>query len=252
MRLFDRQPRRGPHDPVEISEKKGVRYLHLGGMAIQSAMRIKAPYDLELEYTRAMMAFLLFQPMPREVALIGLGGGSVAKFIHRHLVKTRLTVLEVNPEVVTAARSYFLLPEEEARFRVIVGDGAAYVRAQDGRLDVLLVDGYDANRIAQGLAAPEFYAACRRALRPAGVAVFNLWGGDRFYDTYVGRLAQAFDGQILALPGERKNNVQVFAFAAPLAVGTIAALEARACGLEAEFGLEMPVFVARMRHLNAF
>jgi hypothetical protein len=51
---------------------------------------------LELEYTRGMMAFLLFQRMPRDIALIGLGGGSLAKYIHRHLPDSRLTALEIN------------------------------------------------------------------------------------------------------------------------------------------------------------
>ena len=82
---------------------------------MQSAMRIKDPFALELEYTRGMLAFLLFQPDPRDIALIGLGGGSLAKYIHRHLPDSRLTALEINAEVVAAARSYFLLPQDDAR-----------------------------------------------------------------------------------------------------------------------------------------
>ena len=63
---------------VTIAEEDGVRSLHIGGLAIQSAMRMSAPDQLELHYTRAMMAFLLFEPRPRDILMIGLGGGSMA------------------------------------------------------------------------------------------------------------------------------------------------------------------------------
>ena len=103
---------------VTIAEEAGVRSLHIGGLAIQSAMRLSAPDALELHYTRAMMSFLLFQPQPADVLMIGLGGGSLAKFIHRRLPTTRVTVVEIRPEIVSAARTYFSLPAEIGRAHV--------------------------------------------------------------------------------------------------------------------------------------
>ncbi|HKW36510.1 MAG TPA: hypothetical protein VJO54_01730, partial [Burkholderiales bacterium] len=47
---------------IEIVEEDGVRVLQIGGDAIQSAMRLSAPDAIELDYVRAMMAFLLFRP----------------------------------------------------------------------------------------------------------------------------------------------------------------------------------------------
>jgi spermidine synthase len=99
---------------VEISERNGVRYLHLGGPAVQSAMRVKDPYRPGTG-VHAGHAGLPAVPArsPRDIALIGLGGGSLAKYIHRHLPDSRLTALEINPEVVAAARGYFLLPQDD-------------------------------------------------------------------------------------------------------------------------------------------
>ncbi|MDD3528347.1 MAG: spermidine synthase [Gallionellaceae bacterium] len=251
MRPFGRQRHKTTHDPVEISEQRGVRYLHLGGPAVQSAMRIKDPYALELEYTRAMMAFLLFQEAPREIGLIGLGGASIAKYIHRHLLETRLTAVEINPEVVAAARGFFLLPDDDVRLSVRIGDGAAYVHEQSGSLDVLLVDGYDAHRIVDALASEDFYAACLHALAPGGVAVFNLWGSDRYFDIYFDRVARVFDDHTLILPAEKKGNIQLFAFKPPLPDVRLATLGDRARALETGLGLEMPVFVERMKAYNA-
>jgi spermidine synthase len=235
---------------VQISEKQGVRYLHLAGPAVQSAMRIRAPYALELEYTRAMMAFLLFHPTARDLALIGLGGGSIAKYIHRHLPECRMTALEINPEVVAAARGYFLLPPDDERLQVHTGDGAAWVYAHPASQDVLFVDGYDAQRIVEDLASPAFYAATRALLRPGGAAAFNLWGSDAAFPIYLERIGAAFDGQVIQLPPEHKGNIVVFAFNPPLPDFSASNLERNAQTWGATLGLEFEAFVERMRYWN--
>jgi spermidine synthase len=249
MRLFSRQ-RKGAQEPVQISERNGVRYLHLGGPAVQSAMRIKEPWELELEYTRAMLGFLLFCPNPLDIALIGLGGGSIAKFIHRNLTDTRLTALEINPDVVHAARSMFLLPADDERLEVLVGDGAAYVHEHPDSRDVLLVDGYDAKRIVEALSSIDFYLACKAMLRPGGVAVFNLWGSDQYFPRYYERIASAFGEHLLQLPSEKKGNIIIFAFRKPLPNAGFANLERAAELWHTALHLEFPDFVSRMRHWN--
>jgi len=89
---------------IAVSDERGVRMLHVGGEAIQSAMRVAEPDALALDYTRCMMGFLLFHPEPREALMIGLGGGSLAKFFHRRLRATRLRVVELDARIVAAAR----------------------------------------------------------------------------------------------------------------------------------------------------
>ncbi len=248
MSLFRR---RSPgHSPVEISERNDIRFLHLGGPAVQSAMRLKDPYALDLEYTRAMMAFLLFRREPSDIALIGLGGGSIAKYIHRHLPQSRLTALEINPEVVAAARAYFMLPPDDERLSVITGDGAAFVHENPDSQDVLLVDGFDAKRIVDALASAEFYRACKDMLRPGGVAVFNLWGSDEYYPRYFDRLSRAFGEHVLQLPSEKKGNIIIFAFRKPLPQVKFEPMLRNAQNREAELGLEFEAFISRMRNWN--
>lgn len=250
MRLLGRQ-RKSNSSAVEISEKDGIRYLHLGGLAIQSAMRIREPYALELEYTRAMMMFLVLAAAPRDICLIGLGGGSLAKYIHRYLLESRLLALEVSAEVAAAARAYFLLPDDDARLEVRHADGAAHVYAKPDSVDVLLVDGYDAHRIVEELASDGFYHACHAALHEGGVAVFNLWGSDRFFDTYLARIQRAFDDRVLLLPAEKKGNIQVFALKAPLIDLSLDNLLPRARQWDILLNLGLCRFLERMRSFNS-
>jgi spermidine synthase len=237
-------------DDVYVSERYGVRSLHIGSDTVQSSMRVSKPTDLELSYTRSMMAFLLFVPEPREILMIGLGGGSLAKFVVEHLPNTRTRVAEVNPRVVTVARQAFCVPQDGPNFEVLTTDGAAYVQREDVRTDVLIVDGYEADHYVEELANPVFYDACRRRLDANGVMVVNLWGGDRQFYSLVQAIAGAFPGGVLSLPAERPGNVIVFGFERKPGPLKWTDLTRRAEALEAAQGLEYTRFVESLKKMN--
>ena len=163
---------------IEVSEDAGVRYLHFGSSWIQGAMRVARPYALELEYTREMMAALLLRPeaegWPRRVLQIGLGAGSITKFLWRQRPESRLTVVEINPAVVGAAYASFRLPNDPDRIHIEVADGVRFVEEDQGEYDLILVDGFDDKARAGKLDAVPFYAACRRRLANDGLMVVNL------------------------------------------------------------------------------
>src|SRR5512141_2942589 len=115
--------RKAKRPDLVVSEERGVRHLHVGGEAIQSAMRLDDPFALELDYTRCMMAFLLFHPRPRRSLMIGLGGGSLAKFFHRNLAGLRTLAVEYDERVIATARGLFHVPANDTRLTVEHGDG---------------------------------------------------------------------------------------------------------------------------------
>lgn len=244
---------RKPADDTEtayVSERYGVRSLHIGSDTVQSSMRLARPNDLELSYTRSMMAFLLFAPKPQDVLMIGLGGGSLAKFVHHRLPHARVQVVEVNPQVVGIARQYFHVPADGPLFEVLTVDGAAHVDRTDVSADVLVVDGYDADSHAEELASRSFYAACRDRLKPGGMLVVNLWGGDKAFNTLLARIEEAFPGGTLCLPAERPGNVIVFGFARDPGAFEWKGLAERARELQAEYGLEFSRFAESLRKMN--
>ena len=251
MGLLSRWRRRAPGgDGVQISERDGVRYLHLGSNTVQSGMRINAPDELVLSYTRSMLAFLLFVPEPRRLVNIGLGGGSLAKWIHRHLRDAQQVVLELEPRVISVARQYFCLPADDDRLRVLAADGAGWIREHPECADVVLVDGYDGRSQASELTTDEFYHDAARSLYSTGVMVVNLWGNDRRFDSYVQRIEAAFDGQICCLPAAQRGNVIVVAFKRQPRDTRWDELRTRARALEASYGIEFVQFVAAMKQLN--
>src|SRR5688500_1162063 len=115
--------------------------MHVGGEAIQSAMRIDDPFALALDYTRCMLAFLLFHPEPRWGLMTGLGGGSLAKYCYRILKRASIMVIELGAAVVAAARQHFALPADDARLSVEIGDGVEALSPEC--CDVLMLDAFE-------------------------------------------------------------------------------------------------------------
>jgi spermidine synthase len=194
-----------------VREHEGNRSLHFSAIEIQSRMSLLAPDALDLEYTRMMMGFLMFNPQVGRIAMIGLGGGSLAKFCFRHLPKAAIDVIEINPEVI-ALRDAFQIPRDSDRFAVIEADGAKYVTAANMAADVLLVDGFDIDGMPPPLCTAQFYADCFRFLRDDGIMVVNLHLNHPLHSTYLDRIRESFGSSVFDVVDDDMTNSIVFAF----------------------------------------
>ena len=225
-----------------------MRQLHVGGEAIQSAMRLEDPWALELDYTRCMMAFLLFHPAPRRAFMIGLGGGSLAKFLHRRFPGLRTHVVEHDERVIAAARSLFHLPEDDERLRVEHGDGVSALAPEC--CDLLLVDGFDDERMPAALVSQAFFDRCWAALEAPGALVMNFMNDDPDLDRHLRRLESAFGGALVCLPALRDPNVVAIALKdAPPSIDW-RTLRERALRLERRYGLPLARCVEALRRMN--
>ena len=193
-----------------VTNEAQTRSLHFTHGELQSSMRLDRPDELQVDYTRTMMGFLLLQPRPRHIAMIGLGGGSLVKFCHRHLPAARMTVVEINPGVI-ALRRDFGIPDDDARLSVRADDGAVFVRAVCAAVDVLLVDGFDHTGQPPALCSQAFYDDCFRALAPGGVLVVNLHFDHAEHPLFTGRIARSFKGNAMQVLAREKGNCVVFA-----------------------------------------
>ena len=198
------------HVKPYVYESRTAKALHFSIGEIQSRMRLADPYALDLEYTRLMMGFVLLHPRPKQIVMIGLGGGSLAKFCHRHLPESQIQVVEINPHVI-ALRDQFHVPPDGERFVVVPGDGARYVRLRARRPDVLIVDGFGPEGQPARLCSQRFYDDCAEMLQPGGVLVVNLHRGHRHHDIFVDRIQRSFADCALAVQDSDSSNSIVFA-----------------------------------------
>lgn len=203
-----------PHVKPFVYDDAVRKALYFSITEIQSRMGLADPFALDLEYTRTMMAFLMFHPEPTQIAMIGLGGGSLAKFCHRHLPSTRIQVVEINPHVI-ALRDEFHVPPDGDRFRVILGDGADFVRYRATRCDVLMVDGFDVDGLPERLCSQRFYDDAWEMLQPGGMLVANLHFGHVEHDAQIARIRRSFQEAVLVVVDADCGNSIVFACKGP-------------------------------------
>ncbi len=233
---------------VEVSEQSGVRSLHLGSITVQSSMRTKDPSYLELAYTRGMMGFLLFHPTPKLAVTIGLGGGSIAKYMHSFCPQIVQMVCEINQQVINIAHSHFALPSNDDKLQVLREDGVAYLQNHANGCDVLLIDAFDSEGVPEDCCSQDFFDTCFAAMQKNSVFAMNLWGSDKKFDVYLQRIEQAFDGHVLLLPTGKPGNIVVFAIKGLAYNGKL--LMKRAAELENTHRIEFKDFAAKIIELN--
>ena len=235
---------------IEVSEVAGVRYLHFSVDWIQGAMRIQRPNALELAYTREMMAGLLLRTpqWPKNALLIGLGAGSLAKYIYHKLPDTQITVVEIDPQVEIIARLHFKLPSDPKRLRVVIADGAEYMLEDGAKFDSILVDGFDKHGRAGVLDTLPFYQACRARLTENGLLAVNLLGRSRGFKASKERIAQAFEGRSLVFPSCDSGNTIAFATGGEPVNASLDELIARARFFHKETGLNLLPTIPRLQN----
>ena len=110
----------------------------------------------------------------RRVLVLGGGDGGVAREVLRHPV-TDVTLVEIDRAVVdlmvaempgVSAGAF-----DDPRLRLVIDDGAAFVRRSETEYDVVIVDSPDPLGPGAALFTAEFYADCRRRLAPGGIMV---------------------------------------------------------------------------------
>ena len=221
-----------------------MRELYFKREIVQSGMRLDDPFALDFSYTRLAMAFLLFQPDPKKVLLLGLGGGSLAKFIHRHLPATALTTVEIDADVI-ALRDEFLVPPEGPKFRVVHDDAARFVAREHG-WDAIVLDCFDPEGDIPSVMTREFFRDAKDVLAKKGVLVSNLVGKKEERIAQLDLLRTVFGDNIVVMPDKEDGNLVVFVFRDPAFEPRWRWMAAEAPAMKARFGLDFPRFAKKL------
>lgn len=232
-------------DPV-IIETALERQLQFSPHAFQSRMLHDDPYALIAAYTRQMMSFLLFDPDPEQVLLIGLGGGSMAKFCYRHLPNARITAVEIDARVI-AMRDAFFVPRDDHRFCVVHDDGARYLTRCKQPVSAILIDAFDQDGVTPSLARTEFFDRASALLAPKGVVIMNLLGERQRFAEHLQRAREVFGSRAILAQVTGSDNVLLYAFAQGSAPPSARHLLLRARHLQAKMALNFRHYLQQLR-----
>jgi spermidine synthase len=200
---------------IVVRAEGSVRTLYFvsenGREHIESQMDLARPERLLLPYARAMFASYLYVPRPRRVLLIGVGAGSMIRFLEHYDPEVRVDGVDIDPVVLDVARDYFgTRPSEHVR--LLARDGFDHIASTADLYDVIYLDAFlkpvpdaravetDASGVPRRLKTIDTYGKMQSKLTPGGVVVVNLHY--KTLDEDVATLRQAFArGDLFEVPG---------------------------------------------------
>jgi spermidine synthase len=201
----------------------------------ESVSNLLDPDDLPLRYAQVMTIAAIYPETARKILMLGLGGGSISTYLGRFMPEAAITTVEIDPDVITAAKTYFGLRETE-RMRYRAGDGRVFLTRNDELYDLILLDAYRGGYVPFHLLTREFYTLVKQRLTPGGAAAFNVHDGSKLYASTVKTLGEVFAALDLYPSGV--GEVIAVAGASPLDPRT---LERRAATLQDRHGFRFPL-----------
>ena len=180
---------------IVTEDGEGLRTLLFEkGGARQSVVKPGDPEYLALPYASVMLAGLALSEDPRRILILGLGGGTLPMFIRKHYPDATIDVVDIDPDVVYVAKEFFGF-REDSRMQAHVDDGRQFIEKSRQPYDVIFLDAFGSDSVPAHLTTQEFLQAVRRAVKPGGGVVGNLWGPghNRLYDAMVRTYQEVFD-----------------------------------------------------------
>jgi spermidine synthase len=226
---------------MEVVDDLAHRSLHFGSREKQSSMSLTSHHQLVLSYTQAMMAGLLFVDTPRSVLNVGLGGGSIPKFLLYHYPDCNVDVVEIREKVVDLAHNYFHLPREP-RLNIFISDIKEYFRSiRTKTYDIIVLDVYDKEGMSGSIRGFSFMNACKSRLTENGVLIVNLWSEpELIYKKMVYNIFKCFKSQAMILPVADRSNHIAIGINQPVRTFQDQMLREKSHQLEQDFQIGMP------------
>ena len=158
---------------VSVVDEGPIRRLVFPGDLVQSEQDVRRRGKLQLGYTHAIHGASCRARALGRVLLVGVGGGSLVRSVHRVAPAARIDAVELHRPVLDLARRWFDLPE--GPWVVYhVDDGRRFLARGDDRYDLIILDAFGTERVPPHLLSREFMTLARDRLAPGGVLTANV------------------------------------------------------------------------------
>jgi spermidine synthase len=139
----------------------------------ESAVDLSDPSHLLVPYTMFVAASAAFHPSPKNVLMIGLGGGGLNQFFAKAFPSAALETIELDPQVLSLAQQHLAF-KPSARDKVAVMDGRMFLRRSKGIYDWIILDAFRGGFVPPHLKTVEFYKLVQTHLASMGVFMANV------------------------------------------------------------------------------
>ena len=194
---------------IQVLDRKNVRHLRFGNRVKQSSMVKKYPYALALKYIRTMVQGLVLNPNPKNILFLGLGAGSLLKYINKYFNVPRIDVVELLPDVVDISKKYFGV-DDSKNVNFINENAVKYLETNDNKYDLIFVDVFNSGGMPKEITTDNFYLLLNNSLNLSGWIVWNTWVRKSTYNLQVDQWKNFFNVVLIRPPAPKSGNVVVF------------------------------------------
>ncbi|MBA2711572.1 MAG: fused MFS/spermidine synthase [Tatlockia sp.] len=198
-------------DGIQVFQNPLYRWLQFDSNALQTVLNRYAPQRPQLPYIESLM--IPVQLQPDNCCMLGLGGGGVAHTLDPILKNAKLDIVEKNHEVIEIAKRFFWV-DRLHNINLIHDDAEKFLKTCQIKYQHLLVDIYTDDSFPRHCANADFFASCKKQLKPDGILAVNLANSEDHYRLFK-MLQSQFTKATVALIVPGTNNMIIFAQNSP-------------------------------------
>ncbi|MFZ6184705.1 spermidine synthase [Nannocystis pusilla] len=230
-----------PYSKIRVQQtgtKRSLGFIRKrGDEFVQTIVDLADPDAPAHSYVESMTAPFMVLEDPRRLLVVGLGGGTMIRYLHSRVPAAQIDAVEIDPEVVRLAGEWFgVVPGP--RLRIFTDDAVRFIAGEGESYDVIWLDafldpgapGTDNSGVPEELRGLGFLRRVEARLNPGGVAAFNIHHLTG-YDAHVNAIAEVFP-HVLVVRRPGSSNWIVLALTADEAPAA-EALRSRAAALDA-------------------
>jgi spermidine synthase len=209
-----------PYQRLTVAENaaNNQRYLYTSRRdEKQGGIYLSDPLKLYFEYCKVSLVALAFlEYEPGSALFVGLGAGSLPRYLSNYYPKAVIDVVEVDGEMLDVARRFFYFSETK-NMKVHVEDGRSFLRKKGRKYDVVFLDAYQVSAIPYHLSTVEFLEEVRARVNDSGVVVANIVAQEknRAFNAMLATYARVFPN-VYVFEGISSYNTVVIAAPAPV------------------------------------
>ena len=189
-----------------------LRFGRRAAVPIQTQVNLDDLQQHMLEYTSLTFCGLLYQPEPKHVLVLGLGGGVIPRDLRHYYPDAVIDVAEIDGEIVPLAKEYFAF-EEDDTLKVHVDDGRMFIKKrmrndEAPKYDIIVLDAFNGDYIPFHLMTREFLEEVKAVLADDGVVVANVFSSNRLFDAEMATFLAVF-GRCQVYMGRTSGNAML-------------------------------------------
>ena len=201
------------HAEFSITRNANCIELRSASNALQSVIDIKKPHKLALKNLEYLMGVLLFLPSPRNILLLGTGGGSLIHFLRYHYPHCQLTSVDLDSELQVLMHRKMLLPEAGENLIYLIDDAAHYLHDCKQTFDLILVDIFSGSQSPDWLLDSSSIQQIQSLLSDQGAVAYNLLiDSEHALRLFHRNLRRVFTQRALCLSVQGFDNVLAYGF----------------------------------------